>query len=255
MRANRKIEVDLVPGGINERLRLSQYDTDYKLVFDVYDAGVAVAFDAGMTVTLVATKPSGLGFTVAGTWYQNTVTIPLEETITEEAGTFAAELVFVESGKRVGCANFDIWVEASAHPDGTTDGDTETARTLLEQMEAAVGEAETAAEDAQAAAATVMPTIIISSDTEPVLEADAQSVYVFTNPVSSMDLTPASNGITSVFFPVRAGGCTLTVPSSVTFPPGIEVTTSGGYSTVDLPGDLNYELNIFQGYLLVGAWA
>lgn len=244
------INVNLFPGGFPPRIPVSQYDDGLtQLVFTVYDDGSNTTFPAGTTAKLQGTKPSGLGFSedMTVTVDAGRATITLTATMTEEAGEIPCEIVFSNSGDRIAPANMVLCVEESTHPVGTTDGDAETAKTLMEQATAAVAAAQTAA-------ATVNPSIVTKSVAIDSLVADAQKIYVYTVPVTALVLTPASAGITSVFFTSASSGCVLTVPDSVQIPPGLTVTPGTGANAITIPTGLKYEVNIFNSYMLLGAW-
>lgn len=243
------INLDINPGGFPAIVRISQYDTLVGVIATILRDGQVMVLPAGTTATIEGTKPSTLGFSEAGTVDEanGTVTFDIAATMSEEAGDIPCEIVLTNSGQRVGTANFVLAIEASPHPEGTLDGDAESAQTLVEQMQAAVHDAETAA-------ASVMPVVVTVADSEPVIVADAQKVYKCTVPVTAMDLTPDATGITEVFFESASSGCTLTLPASVLIPPGITVTTSGSDQTLDLPTGFKYELSIFEDHLLMEAW-
>ena len=86
---------------------------------------------AGATVEMVATKPSGFGFTVSGTLAGGVATFVTTETMTNEWGRFPAEIRITSSGDVIGTANFYLSGEKDPHPEGTTDGDAETVIPLL----------------------------------------------------------------------------------------------------------------------------
>lgn len=112
---------------------------------------------SGATCQMVATKPSGLGFTVAGTVSGNKVTFTTTAVMTDEWGRFPAELRITSGNTVIGTANFYMEGERNPHPDGTTDGSQETLipeLTLL--VERAENAAQTATDDAiEAASATI----------------------------------------------------------------------------------------------------
>lgn len=147
-------KVNLKPGAsYTATVSSSQYDVGRELTFEVYDGNTAYTFASGTTVKFEGTKPSGLGFSVDGVISGNVVTVTTSATMTEEGGNIPAELRFKYNGSDIGSANVTFSVEASPHPEGTTDGDTETAKDLMTRAEQAVTEAETAAETASTEAA------------------------------------------------------------------------------------------------------
>lgn len=244
------IDVNLFPGGFPPRISVSQYDDGLtQAVCTIYLDNVNTTLPAGTTAVFAGTKPSKLGFSVNCTVDvdDGTVTVPIVATMTEEDGIIPCELVLTASGDRIGTANMILAVEKSPHPVGTTDGDAASAQTLVEQAEAAVLAAQTAA-------ATVNPTIVTKSVGIDSLAADAQKIYAYSVPVTALVLTPAADGITSVFFAAAASGCVLTVPDSVLIPPGLTVTAGTGTNAITLPGGLKYEVNIFEDHMLLEAW-
>lgn len=139
--------INIRPGwGIPPTVKVSQYDVGRPLAFVLMDGQEALSIASGTTVTMEGTKPSGLGFTQACTLDGNTATISTVATMTQEAGCIPCELVVAVGNTTIGTANFKLVVELSAHPEGTTDGDAETARDLMTRAEQAVEQAEAAAE-------------------------------------------------------------------------------------------------------------
>lgn len=148
------IKVNINPGASYTAIApASQYDVGRELIFTIYDGSSAALLPSGAQVTMVGTKPSGLGFTTQGTISGNQVTVVTNATMTEEAGHIPAELRFSYNGNNIGTANFIFAVEGSPHTSDTTDGDAETARDLMTRAEEAVTEAESAAQTAAAQAA------------------------------------------------------------------------------------------------------
>lgn len=96
----------------------------------------------GATVEMVATKPSGFGFTVSGSLTGNVATFVTTETMTSEWGRFPAEIVIKNNGDVIGTANFYLNGERNPHPEGTIDGD---ASTIIPQLTLLVERVETAA--------------------------------------------------------------------------------------------------------------
>lgn len=145
------IRLSTVPGGVNAGVNLSQYDVGRQIKFLLFDDIGAYTPEAGSTVKIRATKPSGFGFDVACTWNQNEVTATVTDDMSSEAGSFEAELRITKDDEILGTANF-LWnVEKSTHLEGTVDGNTE-ARGLLQDLQDAAEAAQDAAGDAQEAA-------------------------------------------------------------------------------------------------------
>lgn len=139
--------INIRPGwGIPPTVKVSQYDVGRPLAFVLMDGQEALTIASGTTVKIEGTKPSGLGFSQACELDGNTATINTVATMTQEAGAIPCELVVSVGSTTIGTANFNMMVELSAHPDGTTDGDAETAKDLMTRAEEAVAQAEAAAE-------------------------------------------------------------------------------------------------------------
>lgn len=138
--------INMTPDIIPPVIKLSQYDVGRVIVLNLKDGSGAYAVPEGATVKLVGTKPSGLGFTVAGSVLGSTVTITTIDIMTDECGIAVAELTVEKSGLKIGSTNIRIDVERSPHPEGTTDGSAEqiipALTLLLREIEADIEEAE-----------------------------------------------------------------------------------------------------------------
>ena len=134
------IRLSTTPGVVNPGVYLSQYDVGRQMLFLLYDDVGKYIPAAGSTVHIRATKPSGFGFDVACTWSENSVTVTVTDEMSNESGSFAAELRITKDDAVLGTANF-LWnVERSTHLNGTVDGNTE-AQGLMQQLLAAIAEA------------------------------------------------------------------------------------------------------------------
>lgn len=137
-----KILVDTTPGFMQPTIYYSQGDVGTTFQIDL-QSRFGDALPASPTVTIQATKPSGLGFSVAAdSISSNIATFTLTETMSNEAGRFPAEVEISKNDVTLYTANFYIQVEASPHPEGTTDGDAET---LIPTLTLLVERVETAA--------------------------------------------------------------------------------------------------------------
>ena len=137
---NQATNVNIVPSyGQRGDLHFSQYDVGRTATINLYAVNEAYTIPVGATVKIQATKPSGLGFDVACTFSGSVVTVVSTETMTEEAGRFPCELRITKDSDVIGTANFMFVVEASPHPDGTVDGDSEA---IVNEIEALVLQSE-----------------------------------------------------------------------------------------------------------------
>ena len=137
---SQKINVNTTPGQFMPTLYYSQGDIGREFQIALLSSD-GWSIPDGATVEMVATKPSGFGFTVAGTLSGNVATFVTTETMTNEWGRFPAEIKITSSGDVIGTANFYLKGERDPHPEGTTDGDAESVipilTVLVERIEAA----------------------------------------------------------------------------------------------------------------------
>ena len=118
---NQTIGVNITPQSFQPTLHFSQGDVGRVFVVNVADYDIP----SGATVTCVATKPSGMGFTVNGTVSGNSVTFTSTAEMTDEWGRFPAEIRIASGDVLLGTANFLMVGEKDPHPEGTTDGSAE----------------------------------------------------------------------------------------------------------------------------------
>jgi len=136
---NQTIGVNIVPQSPQPTLHYSQGDVGRVFVVNVTDYDIP----AGATVTCVATKPSGMGFTVSGTVSGNSVTFTSTAEMTDEWGRFPAEIRIASGNTLLGTANFLMIGEKDPHPASTIDG---TQEELIPQLTLLVNRVEAAAE-------------------------------------------------------------------------------------------------------------
>ncbi len=134
------INVNIVPDNFPQTIRYSQGDIGRQFKINVADFDIPV----GATVKIQATKPSGFGFSVAGTVSDNSVTFTTTEEMTDEAGRFQAELQITSGDDVIGTANFLMIGERNPHPEGTTDG---SQGTIIPELTLLVERVEKAASD------------------------------------------------------------------------------------------------------------
>lgn len=135
--------INITPGGTTPVIHVSQNDVGRTIILNITDGNDWYDL-TGCTVKLQGTKPSGLGYTVAGTVNGHTVTIITTKQMTDEYGNIASELNVTKNDLAIGTANLILAVERDPHPEHTTDGSVEelipTITLLMETAEAyAVG--------------------------------------------------------------------------------------------------------------------
>lgn len=137
--------VNITPGGQPPIIHVSQNDVGRAITLNVSD-GTGWYDLTGCSVALAGVKPSGLGFTIAGTVSGHTVTITTEKLMTSEYGNIACELKITKGDVKIGTANMILAVEKDPHPEHTTDGNVDELipeiTILVERIEAAVEKAE-----------------------------------------------------------------------------------------------------------------
>ena len=136
---NQTIGVNITPQSFQPTLHYSQGDVGRVFVVNVTDYDIP----SGATVTCVATKPSGMGFTVSGTVSGNSVTFTSTAEMTDEWGRFPAEIRIASGNTLLGTANFLMIGEKDPHPASTIDG---TQEELIPQLTLLVNRVEAAAE-------------------------------------------------------------------------------------------------------------
>ena len=136
---NQTIGVNITPQSPQPTLHYSQGDVGRVFVVNVTDYDIPT----GATVTCVATKPSGMGFTVSGTVSGNSVTFTSTAEMTDEWGRFPAEIRIASGNTLLGTANFLMIGEKDPHPASTIDG---TQEELIPQLTLLVNRVEAAAE-------------------------------------------------------------------------------------------------------------
>ena len=141
--------ISITPGQFPQTFNVSQNDVGRALIVKLADDNGDHDVPAGASVSLAGTKPSGLGFTVAGTVDTNDrskITFTTTAEMTDESGRFPVEIKLVNgAGFKIGTANAYLDVEADPHPEGTPDGQREQ---LVNEITALVLRVEAAVERA-----------------------------------------------------------------------------------------------------------
>lgn len=144
---SQNININILPGYFTPVFHMSQYDVGRVLIADLVDSSGAYTIPAGATAELIGTKPSGFGFTLAGTISGNTVTFTTTATVTAEFGRIKAEIRIKVNSDIIGTANLVLDIEKSPHPEGTTDGDGEV---IISQITLLVNQAQAIADSLHA---------------------------------------------------------------------------------------------------------
>lgn len=136
-----KTNVNLIPGRVNPRINVSQYDKGSRtLQFALYNGDAAFSITSGTTALIQGTKPDGHGFQLSATVTtgSNIVTANLTEQMAIVAGDVVCELVLLKGSEKLATANFVLAVEPTALKDSAVTSDSELPIILAlatEQME------------------------------------------------------------------------------------------------------------------------
>lgn len=134
--------LNIVPDDSLKRIHLSQGDLGRTLIFKLFDGSASYSPPAGATVKIVGTKPSGVGYSVNGTFSGNTVTIVTTSAMADEYGAVMSELVVTNQSETeiFKSANFLLMIEKDPHPAGTVDGESSVVVPTLLQLQSAIGD-------------------------------------------------------------------------------------------------------------------
>lgn len=145
-------DLNVVSVGVPPVIHLSQYDSDFTLVFNLYASNGAFTVPTDTTAEIRGTKKDGYGYSANATIdiTNKRVTVAGHEQMTACAGQNPFELVLKKNNKVLSTANFILDVEPAA-----LDADTITDQSVLKELNAIIAGAATAtqaAEDAEEAA-------------------------------------------------------------------------------------------------------
>lgn len=117
--------INMYPGvRAPERIHLSQYDSDFTLVFSLYSSAGSFSVESGTTAMVRGTKGDGNGYSASASLSGTTVTVQGNNQMTAVAGPNTYELVLTRSGKVLSTANFILDVEPAAMDANTIQSDT-----------------------------------------------------------------------------------------------------------------------------------
>lgn len=152
-------KLDMRHGAVRPTIHLSQYDSDFTLIFELYSSDGTFTVENGTTARIRGTKSSGTGFSADASINisTKTVTVTGDAQMTAAAGQNVYEITLYKGGKEINSANFLLLCERAA-----LDMDTIEDRTIareLDNLDQFVSAAEDAADRAEAAAATVVSNV------------------------------------------------------------------------------------------------
>lgn len=170
--------LDLRPIGIPQTLRLSQYDSDFEIIFELTNFDGTWILDTNTTAEVQGTKTDGHGYSADAVFDDQlkTVTIAGDVQMTAAAGRNVFEVVLFHDGDRLGSKNFILDVERAALDAETTASDSKI-KNFTEMVEAAEDAAETATAAAEAAEEAAAGIPAIKSEVEDVRIGADGTVY------------------------------------------------------------------------------
>ena len=161
------INLNLIPGAVPPRIKISQYDQGSRtLTFTLYN-GTTAFTTSGVTAKIQGTKPDMKGFAYDASYSSGVVTANLTRQMSCVAGDVLCELVLYKNGEVLGTGNFVLDVEASALAD-----DVDTSETVLP---AYIDAAERAAADAATSAGNAAASAVSASGSATSASASANS--------------------------------------------------------------------------------
>lgn len=160
--------VSMTPNYFHETVKISQNDIGRQFSINLMnDDRTAYTIPSGATVKLLGTKPSGLGFTVTGTFSGSVVTFTTTAEMSDEDGIVVSEVRITSGNTVIGSSNVNLYVERNPHPEGTIDS---TAEPVINQITALVNRAETAADSAEASEQRIDNALEQFDDVEDILD-------------------------------------------------------------------------------------
>ena len=106
--------LDMTPGGVPLVINVSQYDSDFTLIFDLFSSNGTFSVESGTTAAIRGTKTDGNGYSVTATLSSTTVTVTGDQQMTAVPGDNIFELTLYKNNKELNTANFILKVEDAA---------------------------------------------------------------------------------------------------------------------------------------------
>lgn len=147
--------LNMSPGGIPPVIHVSQYDSDFTIVFTLFSTVGDFTIESGTTAMVRGTKSSGTGYSAdaAINISAKTVTVTGNQQMTAAAGQNVFEITLYKNNKEISSKNFILLCERAA-----LDMDTIEDKTIareLDNLDQFVAEAEAAADRAENASVSL----------------------------------------------------------------------------------------------------
>ena len=173
--------LNMSPGGIPPVIHVSQYDSDFTIVFTLFSTVGDFTIESGTTAMVRGTKSSGTGYSAdaAINISAKTVTVTGNQQMTAAAGQNVFEITLLKSGKEISSKNFILLCERAA-----LDADTITDESVLKELNAIIESADTATQAAEEA-----------EDAADRAEAAAQTLVIDPAPIEGSAHAVSSGGV------------------------------------------------------------
>lgn len=109
-------KLNMTPGGVPPVIHVSQYDSDFSIVFSLYNTDGVFTVENGTTAEVRGTKRDGKGFSANASINisAKTVTVTGDQQMTAICGDNVFELMLKKNSKELNTANFILSVESAA---------------------------------------------------------------------------------------------------------------------------------------------
>ena len=111
-------KLDVTPTGLPQTIRIKQYASDFRIVFQLFASQGGLSIESGTTVILRGTKRDKRGWQLGGTRSGSTVTFSgthdQMQQMTAVAGKSLFEVVLLHGGKELPCGTFILDVQRAA---------------------------------------------------------------------------------------------------------------------------------------------
>ena len=131
---SRRFKINLSPRGPADNVTVSQYDSGYPIVLEVYDGAQRAVIPKGITAVMRGTRRDGLGFSYPCNVSGTTIKAVIDTAMTALDGTAQAEVVLMDGDAVFGTANITVVIEKSPYPNGVIDAGVVECHNLEEQI-------------------------------------------------------------------------------------------------------------------------
>ena len=192
--------LNMSPGGIPPVIHVSQYDSDFTIVFTLFSTVGDFTIESGTTAMVRGTKSSGTGYSADATINisAKTVTVTGNQQKTAAAGQNVLEITLLKGNKEISSKNFILLCERAA-----LDADTITDESVLKELNAIIESADTATQAAEEA-----------EDAADRAEAAAQTLVIDSTPTQGSAHAVSSGGVWRALQDIQINADAVPTPNS-----------------------------------------